>query len=401
MDEPNLLNRVSALEEQVKALSESRNAETKEGGRLRAFARFLIANWVLLSFLSAIFTAVYVRYRYQVDYFESYRNISDTKKLASFYERMGDRMMAANEWTAAEEAYQAALKLNPNNTAATFGIAKAEVFQPVAGAKYTAPEVVDAKLDYLLERFPDDYQVYFLKAIRYREMGRNDQAEAWFDKCIQRNSTFTGCYLELGFLKYSQGKLAEAQANFTKALQLDPNSTAARNDLAACQILQSNFVEAVRQFAQSYNISPTAVTSVSLGEAYWFVRMPDAARQIHQIAAEYMEQTKDPQDRFMGGEWASGFLPLRVGDRETIKQPAVSVYTFEEKKALIHLELAIDQALLGKLQEADREFETGMKLEHTPQQNVLMQNRFLAVENIVPASEQTKAWLAKHRMMLQ
>jgi tetratricopeptide (TPR) repeat protein len=402
VDESSLLNRVNALELEVETLKTSGKKTSDEGGRMKAlaFARFLIANWVLLSFLSAIFTAVYVKYRYQVDYFESYRNISDTKKLADFYERMGDRLMASSEWPAAEEAYRAALHLDPNNTAATFGIAKAEVFQPLAGQKYTVPEVADAKIDYLLARFPDDYQMFFLKAIRYQGMGKTEQAESWLNKCIQRNPAFTGCYLQLGFLKYAQGNLPEAQANFTKVLKLDPNSAAAGNDLGACEILQSDFVNATRQFEQSYNISPSAVTAISLGEAYWFILAPKSAREIHQIAADYMEHSSDPQDRFIGGEWASGFLPLRVGDQVTIKKPAVSVYTLDQKKALIHFELSIDQALLGNLPLANQEFEKAMKLDHNQAQDSLMQNRFQAVENLVPVSGENKTWLAEHRKML-
>ena len=113
-----------------------------------------------------------------------------------------------------------------------------------------------------------------------------------------------------------------------------------------------------------------------------------------------MEHSSDPQDRFIGGEWASGFLPLRVGDQVTIKKPAVSVYTLDQKKALIHFELSIDQALLGNLPLANQEFEKAMKLDHNQAQDSLMQNRFQAVENLVPVSGDNKTWLAEHRKML-
>ena len=96
----------------------------------------------------------------------------------------------------------------------------------------------------------------------------------------------------------------------------------------------------------------------------------------------------------------TGFLPLRVGDQDTIKKPTVSVYSLEQKKALIHFELSIDQALLGNLPLANQEFEKAMKLDHTPEQDSLIQNRFRAVENMVPASAESKAWLAEHRKML-
>jgi tetratricopeptide (TPR) repeat protein len=402
VDEASLLSRISALEHEVEALKKAKTAKTEDGGRLKACTRFLIANWVLLSFLFTIFTAVYVQYNYHIGYFESYRNISETKKLAEFYVRMGDRLMASSEWQAAEEAYRSALKLNPNDTDATFGIVKAEVFQPAAGQNYYVPEVVDAKLDYLSDKFRDDYQIDFLKAIRYEGMGKTEEAEAWLNKCIQRNPKFTGCYLQLGFMNFGHLKLPEAKNNFDKVLKLDPNSATASNNLAACLILQSDFANAARQFVDSYNMSPNAVTALNLGEAYWFVRLPKAARQIHQDAVNYLDQhSKDPHDRFISGVWAAGFLPLHVGDQETIRRPSVPTSTVDQKKALFHFELSIDQALLGNEQQADQEFNTAMKLDHTEEQAALMHNRFLAVENMVPTSIESKAWLTKHGSMLE
>src|SRR5277367_6675087 len=80
MEEPDLGKRVSDLEEQVKSLKAAQAAQADKGGPLASCARFLIANWVLISVLSAGVVAVYVKYRYSVDYFESYEKISDTKK---------------------------------------------------------------------------------------------------------------------------------------------------------------------------------------------------------------------------------------------------------------------------------------------------------------------------------
>jgi tetratricopeptide (TPR) repeat protein len=398
MEESDFLKRVSDLEQEVKALK-AQIADAKQGGRLRACTRFLIANWVLISVLSAGLVAVYVKYRFGVDYFESYEKISDTKKLAHFYEQMGDRMMAKSEWPAAEQSYRAALQLDPNSTAATFGIVKAQVFQPLPGQKYFAPEVVDARLDYLISRFPDDYQIYFLKAVRYQTMGENDQAEGWFRKCISRNPSFIGCYLQLGVLNILQSQIAEAATNFAKVVELDPSSAAARNDLAVCHILQSDFSGAIQQFEGSYRISPTIVTSMSLGEAYWYNRQFSDALVMHRWAADYMNGTSDPQDRLLGGQWFSNYLPLHRGDLDTIKTKVI-VNTLEQKKAFAHYELAIDQALLGNRDAADQEFAAALKLERGPEYRRLVQNRMQSVENLVPMSPETKVWLTEHHNLL-
>jgi tetratricopeptide (TPR) repeat protein len=402
MDEPDLLKRVSDLEQEVKALKTSSKADAKQAGlavRCQTFARLLIANWVLLSFVSALLIAGYVKYRYGIDYFESYRNASTNKELSKFYEQMGDRLMGRTEWSAAEQAYRSALQINPNNAAATFGLVKAQVFEPVPGEKYWAPEVVDTRLDYLFSRFPDDYQIYFLKALRYDEMGKSEEARSWLQKCIDKNPKFAGCYFQLGSMDFRQSRVAEAGTNFAKVVELDPNLAVAKGALASVYLHLSNYSGAVQQLEESYRISPTAVTAFTLGQAYWYVRRFHDALWVHQGAASYIDKPHDVTDRYIGGPWTSVFLPLRAGDLETIKV-SVPVYTVEQKKALMHFELAIDHALLGQIEDANREFAVALTFQPPPEHRHLIQNRMQSLANMVQMSDASKSWLADHRKLL-
>ena len=402
MEEPDLQKRVSDLEQEVNTLKKSLKADAEPlgiGARSQNLARFLIANWVLLSFVSALLIAGYVKITFGIDYFESYRNTAANRELSRFYEQMGDRMMAKSEWPAAEQAYRNALQINPNNAVATFGIAKAQVFQPVPGEKFWAPEVVDARLDYLLARFPDDDQIDFLKAIRYQSTGNDEEAVAWLQKCIDKKPKFEGCYVELGYIDIGQSKVNEAKANFEKAVELDPNSAVAKNDLAACHFLLSDFAGAARGFQESYQISPTALTALNMGEAYWFSRDFAAALQMHQIAANYMSETHDPQDRYISGIWREPFFPLHVGDFDTIKT-STQVGTMEQKKTILHFALGIDYALLEKFYAANQEFSIAWKLDPLPEHRHLVQNRMQSVLNMVQMSDASNSWLTEHRKML-
>ncbi len=402
MEGPDLQKRVSDLEQEVETLKKSLKAAAEPPGllaRSQNIARFLIANWVLLSFVSALLVAGYVKYRFGIDYFENYRNTATNGELSNFYGQMGDRMMAKSEWQAAEQAYRNALQVNPNNSAATFGIVKAQVFQPVPGEKFWAPEVVDARLDYLQSRFPDDYQVYFLKAIRYRAMGDDTEAASWLQECIDKKPEATGCYVELGYIDIGQSKVNEAKANFEKAVELDPNSAMAKNDLAACYFLLTDFPGAARGFQESYKISPAALIALNMGEAYWFSGDFAAAREIHQIAANYMNDSHDPQDRYIGGDWREPFFPLHVGDLETIKI-TTQVFTTEQKKAIVHFALAVDHALLEEFDDANREFAIASNPRPPAGHRQLIQNRMQSAENMAKMSDASKSWLADHRKML-
>jgi len=368
--------------------------------QLQHYAQFLISNWVLISFLSALVIAAYVKFRFGIDYFENYRNASTTKELSRFHQQMGDRMMASSEWVAAEEAYRAALQVNPNNTAATFGIVKAQVFQPLPGQKFSAPEIVDVRLDYLFSRFPDDYQVHFLKALRYQQRGEEQEAITWLRKCIAEQPNFVGSYLSLGTINFNRSDIKEAAANFSKAVDLDRNSAVAKNNLAACHILLSDFTAAVGQFEDSYRISPSPITALALGEAYWYSGQFDSALELHQSALEYVQKKYDPQDRYIGGGWTSGFLPLHAGDLETIKT-CMQFFTPEQMEAFAHIEVCVDQALLGNLEAATAEFDAVLKLERGPAYRRIFQNRMQSAENLVKMPDSSKAWLVERRKMLQ
>src|ERR1035441_6664023 len=84
MEEPDLQKRVSDLEQEVNTLKKSLKADAEPlgiGARSQNLARFLIANWVLLSFVSALLIAGYVKITFGIDYFESYRNTAANREL--------------------------------------------------------------------------------------------------------------------------------------------------------------------------------------------------------------------------------------------------------------------------------------------------------------------------------
>jgi tetratricopeptide (TPR) repeat protein len=276
----------------------------------------------------------------------------------------------------------------------------ARVFQPVAGEKSPAPEVEDAKLKYLEDQFGEDYQIDYLKAIRYSMTGDFATALGFLQKCIEKQpKDFSGCYLQRGFISFNQSKVAEARADYQLAVNVDPESPMAQNNLGACSLLLGDFPAAQRGFKEANRISPTALSAINLGEADWYMRDFAGALEIDQIAAYRLEKNLDPQDRYLAGTWTSGFLPLHAGDLETIKY-TMWVETVEQKKTYLHFDLAIDYALLENFDEADKEFAAGSKTQLLPGHRSLFRNRMESVENMVQMPDDSKSWLDKHRNML-
>jgi tetratricopeptide (TPR) repeat protein len=372
--------------------------------RIQHFVQWLVANWVLVSFLFVLVIALYVKFRFGTDYFfQSYRDAKTTKELSGFHQQIGDRMMAFQGWKAAEEAYRAALQVDPTNTAATFGIVKAQVFDPLPGQAFIDPEIVDVRLDYLLSRFPDDYQVHFLKALRCCQRGEVEDAQTWLRECVAKQPGFVGPYLLQGDIAFNRSDIEAAAAAYSRAVALDPNSPVAKNNLAACRVLLSDFQAAVELFQASHRISfisPNPVTMLSLGEAYWYTGQFDLALRMHQEALELVQKHYDPQQsRYVCDSWTVGFLPLQVGDLETIKTN-MPFSTQIQKEALLYLELCIDQALLGDPEAAAAAFDAALKLERGPAFRRTFQNRMQSAENLVKLTDTAKAWLVDHRKLL-
>jgi tetratricopeptide (TPR) repeat protein len=198
----------------------------------------------------------------------------------------------------------------------------------------------------------------------------------------------------------AQSDLGAAQASYLKAKEIEPDSAVARNSLGACLMRQAKFQEAIEHFEISYYTFATALIASALGEAYWFSRNFKTALAFHQYAADYLNANPDLQDRYTGGAWRAGFLPLRPGDLETGKQ-SVDVYDLDQKKAILHFQLAIGHALREEFDEANKEFEVAFKLQPSLGIRNLAQNRMEAVVNMAqPMSDATNTWLAQHHKLL-
>jgi len=221
-----LLQKIYQLEADVKLLKEN-SASPPKPGKIAQLIKIIITHWGLISFAFAMATLFYVKVNFDIDYFEDYRNASTTKKISEVYRELGDRLMVNSEWKAAEDAYLKAVEINPNNIQATYGVVKAQIFAPMKGESYAGLEVVEAKLDYLLTQFPDDYHLYFLKGVLYTLRSDNPIAIQWLQKSIDKNSNFSGSYIQLGQLHQQNFNLEESIKNYSQALKIDPNNSLA------------------------------------------------------------------------------------------------------------------------------------------------------------------------------
>lgn len=405
-DEKEVRHKIIELEKDIAILKSDLALVKKPNPVIHAaqsILEFAIANWVLLSFLVALLTALYVKYQFKIDYFESYRDLATKKMLSEFYQHLGDRMMTSSEWDAAETAYRDSLAINPTNIKATYGIAKVSVFQPLKGQTFFAPDIADVKLDYLIANPPqnanaedlrrDFAQLYFLKAINRSNLGDDAKTKTWLEKAIESDPTFVGPLLNLGYLYESAGEIDKAIECYQKAIGLDPNWALANHNLGSVYLITAQFDQAIQYLECANKISPFLLTDLSLGEAYAYAGKLDLALTWHDTALSSLAIPGIEKERYIvsGGTWLYSFMPLQKGDKETIKR-SVRISTFEQKKMLTHYTVALDYALLGDIRRADEKFAQARAFEKAADYSGVFLNRIQSMLNLVNMAPAARAW---------
>jgi tetratricopeptide (TPR) repeat protein len=397
-----IVNRIAALEEEL-ANIKSLIASTQPGSHLlqhiRRLAKFLLSYWLLLSFAVAVGTAVYVKYAFEIDYFEQYRDQSTTKKLSELYRQLGDRMLARSEWESAASAYTEALKIYSHNAAATSGLVKAQVFLPDAPQKFLEREVVDVKLQYLEELFPNDFIVLFLKGVRSLDMNDYGAAQKSLEESIAMNPNFAGGYLVLGYIEQGRFDLEGAIENYDKALKLDPQNPNALNNLGFMDLLSGHYEEAMEHLRRSEMVSPRFLTAINLGDAYRYMGDHSRATQEHTMALRNVTSLPAGYERYLAGDWTYNFMPLAANDTQTIKRHLI-VQTRDQKLAIAHLALALDYATTGNISDASSELDKAESLEHQRAYGEFYANKIAFMQRFPKLGDQTKKWLAEQRAKL-
>ena len=399
MEHSQLITKLHDLEKEIQLLKHELLPEAKKTARrLRAVSKFLLANWLLLSFLVAIGTAIYVRIRYDIDPLEDYRNASTTKKLADFYRKMGDDMMLKTEYLAASDYYKSALELRKNDVLAAQGLVKAEVFTPLKGQKSVPPQVIDYRLDHLIKLFPEDPQVLFLQGWMAWQRGRADDAirltrEA-LESARKSKQDFAPGYVQLGFY-LQQVSIEEAIDNYKKALKLDPNNLQANNNLGFCQLLTMDFPDSIVSLQRAYDTQPHLLTAISLGDAYRASGDLEHALLYHELAKGVLENGKVKDDelieqRFISDGSVLNYMPKRKGDVETIKKWVP--IGINEMKSLLYYSLSFDYAIKDDFAKADEAFSRAQNWNNQKIQNGYLLSEIEFIRNNLNPDIKSQAW---------
>ena len=162
---------------------------------------------------------------------------------------LGLTAVARNDHTAAEEAFQNVLKLNPRAAAARLQLARLQL------ARGEAEDALEAAEEVSRER-PDDVDAAVLMSRSLRAQGDLTRAERELASRISRNPKAAPLHLERGWLALQGNQVPAARKSFEDALRLAPDSYDALLGLVTVDIAQRNIAAARGRVASWQQRSP-------------------------------------------------------------------------------------------------------------------------------------------------
>lgn len=396
MDRQSMIRDIARLEAELKILKSSLDAD-KTGANfdLRKLGGLLVQYWVLVSFLIAIATAVFVKFRYDIEYFEDYENRKTEKDLAEFHRLLGDELMGSTEWAAAAQAYKNALEFDDNNKEAAFGLVKARVFEPLPGDTYSSGHIVDAKLDYLSTLQPDDYMLVFMRGMQAYFRRDYDLARALLNDSISQrmeieNEDFAGAHVMLGVISQEHRDLEGAESAFLRAVGADDENSIAHNNLGYVYLLQLDFDGAIKHLSRAESLAPSLLIHINMGDAYRFSGNVRHALYLHNFAVESARSIDEAT--YMGGTWTYNFMPVGHADKSSFNR-YIRASSRDDKLSIATFAKSLDHALLGEFDSAEQTLSQALILDRTRSYRPFFINRMRASAAYLSLDETVQDWL--------
>jgi len=404
MDHETLLRRLHELELEVQKLKAALAKSPRRQVQVvvKKSVGFVLTYWTLLSFLVAILIAIYIKYAFNVDYFENYRTLAGSRATSEFHTKLGNDLLQRQEWAAAEEAFTRALAANANNGDAGYGLLKSRIFKPPPGEKFVSPHTQDTMIAFLREQRPGDPDLDLLQAVRHWEQDQKAETKKSLEAALAKKPDFSAALAILGHMALVEGDIPAAKSWTEKAVAADPQNANALSNLGFMAMISGDFDEAIAKLERANFAEPNLLTPLVLSDALRLKGDFAGALGYSRSAARAVENADLRNSRFAGGEWFYNYLPLQNGDAETCKN-GIYATSLERKEGLCQFAYALDLALTGDSAAAEKPFARALELMPAPSERAFFHNKIKAAIawSPQPPPDASLAWLAEKLAQLE
>jgi tetratricopeptide (TPR) repeat protein len=254
--------------------------------------------------------------------------------------------------------------------------------------------VVNAKLNYMLKNFPDDYLLSHLRANFYVDQRNLVEAKKWFEKSMQQNPNYSWNYVAMGYLVQQDGDFQAAIGHFKKALAIDPDNELASSNLGYAYLANAEFDNAKKQFDNAIKISPKFFTVYGLADAFLYLGDAPSALFYRKQLLEKLESKEQGLERFLTSNslWMYNYMPIAKGDKETIKK-FIQESGADKQRTLIYHALSIDYSMNKDFAQADAMFQKARESDKDNGFGDFFANRIQSVRAFVTLDDDVNQWL--------
>ncbi len=163
---------------------------------------------------------------------------------------LGQAALAKGDLPDAEQSFQAAARLQPNNLAAQSGLAT------VANQLGDFTLLMQVATN-TLANYPNSSQAYLWKAVAEVHQNQTEDAAADLQTAIAKNSNNFDALQELGALRLSQNNVPDGEKYLEQALTVNPNDVAALGILVGYDLHQNQLPQALARVQQQIAKAPS------------------------------------------------------------------------------------------------------------------------------------------------
>ncbi|WP_338769319.1 XrtA/PEP-CTERM system TPR-repeat protein PrsT [Massilia sp. METH4] len=211
--------------------------------------------------------------------------IASLPPTASLLSLRGDALLALQKVDDSRQAFESALKLEPNNSEALRGLARHAML------KNDAAEVVRLA-DQAVAHHPADVDTLLFRADLDKAMGQLDAARAVYDKALKVAPDTAAAYLQKAYIDIGQRKYDDARADLAALKKLAPQNILAYHAQAQLAFAEGKYKQALDSVQVVLKVAPEHLPSQLLAGATHFAL--GSLPQAEQHLKKYVES--DPRN---------------------------------------------------------------------------------------------------------
>lgn len=314
---------------------------------------WLFSHWVIVTFVLSIVAAVTARLVYGVSLLQpleeiaskqaKYRNEAKkeafTKRMVERHLKWGWSFLNIEEYAAARQEYQEALKLDPANLQAELGLFKAGIYSTLQ-EQYN-PAVIEERIQFILEEDRNDPHAYVFLGDIYRSLDNNKAIE-YYEKAKSLDPKVAGAYFGLGLIDDQQNQLDAALEMFQQAVERAPHNFRYLDNLGYAYSRKKLYTQAIEVYERLLQIDADYLLAYVAIAPLWLLQGDLDKALIYQ--QELVKLLGD--EKITGLEKNKGPWYFKAGDDR------IEFYDLPEKTAYAYYSLSIILDLLNWSDEA-------------------------------------------------